>query len=407
MRKITISLKEFSHIPRRVGPKVQQRINALKVGQKMQDLPEDLWHDSFRHYVKDPTRNGGPNLRLIRLDPRRPSLTVTGYVFNKFVHPKENRYITPREAARLQGFPDDFMFHGSLTSVQRQVGNAVPVQLATAVGESILAHLARHNPFGLGAQTFPSGCFPALSLFSGAGGMDIGLLRAKHNTLVFDVKACVELDHDCCETLRKNFGSRVRVLEEDIAELGPDKALEMCGTGGSALPLIVGGPPCQAFSQAGKQKGVGDNRGRLIFEFLRFVEELQPVYFAMENVSNLRGVAKGALLGEIGDRMDAIGYNATCSLLCAADYGAAQLRRRLFFVGVRKPYPPVPAPIPTHGDLGGSLFGNSPYVGVGEAFEGLPPLESRDALDSKVCVPRTVGEEISKRKGCSARSAPR
>jgi len=174
MRKKCITLKEFSHIPRQVGPRVQERINALKIGQKMQDLPEELWHDSFRYYVKeDPTRNGGPNLRILRLDPRRPSLTVTGFVFNKFVHPEENRYITPREAARLQGFPDDFIFHGTLTSVQRQVGNAVPTQLATAVAQSILAHVEQYHPLGLGSDSYRHGCFPAASLFSGAGGMTL------------------------------------------------------------------------------------------------------------------------------------------------------------------------------------------------------------------------------------------
>ncbi|MCA9959226.1 MAG: DNA cytosine methyltransferase, partial [Anaerolineales bacterium] len=93
----------YNHEPRKVGVDVQRRINALKIGQKMQDLPEELWHDSFRYYVKeDPDRKGGPNLRLIRLDPKEPSLTVTGYIFNKFVHPYEDRFITPREAARLQ-----------------------------------------------------------------------------------------------------------------------------------------------------------------------------------------------------------------------------------------------------------------------------------------------------------------
>src|SRR3990172_2060145 len=90
MSELIISLQKFSHITRKVGPQVQKRINALKIGQKMQDLPEELWHDSFRYYVKeDPNRNGGPNLRIIRLDPRKPSLTVTVFIFNKFVHPVE------------------------------------------------------------------------------------------------------------------------------------------------------------------------------------------------------------------------------------------------------------------------------------------------------------------------------
>ncbi|MCZ7672249.1 MAG: hypothetical protein M5U34_36560 [Chloroflexi bacterium] len=95
----------YNHVPRTVGIDVQRRINALKIGQKMQDLPEELWHESFRFYVKeDTTRKGGPNLRIIRLDPEQPSLTVTGYIFNKFVHPYENRFITPREAPDYKDF---------------------------------------------------------------------------------------------------------------------------------------------------------------------------------------------------------------------------------------------------------------------------------------------------------------
>jgi DNA (cytosine-5)-methyltransferase 1 len=73
----------YNHQLRKAGATVLRRIQALKIGQKMQDLPEELWHDSFRYYVKeDPTRQGGPNLRLIRLDPHQPSLTVTGYIYN-------------------------------------------------------------------------------------------------------------------------------------------------------------------------------------------------------------------------------------------------------------------------------------------------------------------------------------
>ena len=95
-----------NHIPRKVGADVQRRINALGVGQKMQDLPEELWHPSFKFYVKeDPNRRGGPNLRLLLLDPRKPALTVTGFIFSKFVHPKENRFIPPGRQHACKVFP--------------------------------------------------------------------------------------------------------------------------------------------------------------------------------------------------------------------------------------------------------------------------------------------------------------
>lgn len=379
MSSNTFSLITLSHIPRKVGPQVQARINALKVGQKMQDLPEELWHESFRYYVKeDPNRCGGPNLRILRLDPRKPSPTVTGYVFNKFVHPSENRYITPREAARLQGFPDSFLFSGTLTSVQRQIGNAVPVPLAAAAGQAVLEHAAEHRPLGIGDKFFKDGRLPVLSLFSGAGGMDVGVMQAKCRDLAFDVKTCVELDRDCCKTLRNNFGGEVTVVEKDIAQFCGDEAAALCGAKGVPLPLVVGGPPCQAFSQAGKQKGAGDARGQMIFEFLRVVNEARPAYFVMENVPNLRGIAKGELLAEIQGEIGKMGYNATCSLLCAADYGAPQTRRRIFLIGVQKPFPAVQPPFPTHGDDGAELFNRKPYVGVGEAFRGLPKVRQTE-----------------------------
>jgi DNA (cytosine-5)-methyltransferase 1 len=397
MSELTTSLQKFSHITRKVGPQVQKRINALKIGQKMQDLPEELWHDSFRYYVKeDPTRNGGPNLRIIRLDPRKPSLTVTGYIFNKFVHPFENRYITPREAARLQGFPDDILFYGTLTSVQRQVGNAVPVQMAQAITRQILEHADQYHPLGLGKKNYKNMCFPAVSLFSGAGGMDLGVIRATHKKSMFDVRVCVELDHDCCQTLRQNFGLRVDVCEEDMAQLDRKEIMSKCNLEEGLLPLVVGGPPCQSFSQAGKQQGIHDPRGELIFKFLHFIRVTKPVYFVMENVSNLRGVSRGALLTEIQTEIDKMGYNFTCNLLCAADYGAPQLRRRLVFIGVKKPFPAVQAPLPTHGDVTDNLLIRHPYVGVGTAFEGLPSLRS-GAYDTQVEVKMMVSEALARR----------
>lgn len=278
MCNLKISLSEFSHISRKVGPKVQERINALKIGQKMQDLPEELWHNSFLYYVKHaPDRNGGPNLRIIRLDPNKPSLTVTGFIFNKFVHPYENRYITPREAARLQGFPDDYLFSGPLTSVQRQVGNAVPVQLATAVSKAVLYHISKYHPLGLGTDIYQMGSFPAISLFSGAGGMDIGVLLAEYNHTIFDIKTCVEIDQDCCETLRKNFSNTICILNRDVTSIQAQSLLDKFSLDHDVIPMIFGGPPCQSFSQAGKQKGAHDPRGQLIFEFLRIIRELKPI----------------------------------------------------------------------------------------------------------------------------------
>ncbi len=353
-----------NHIARRVGSDVQRRIDALKIGQKMQDLPEELWHDSFKFYLKDdPNRQGGPNLRIIRIDPDKPSLTVTGYIFNKFVHPYENRFITVREAARLQGFPDNIKFEGTLTSTQLQVGNAVPVPLAETVFKSLVQQAK-----SLG---FENRSLKAFSLFSGAGGMDIGA----YLTGSIETKVALDSWSDACATLRGFFGGDICVLENDISTVENPLSLWQKFSGEVEKPDIVfGGPPCQAFSQAGKQKGFQDNRGGMIYEFLRFVEYLYPPFFVMENVSNLKGIAGGTLYQQIWDKMANLGYNISVGVLLAADFGTPQLRRRLFFLGCRKDIGSIRLPLSTHSpEL--ELFGLLPYVTVGKAFVDLPEAE--------------------------------
>ncbi|MBD1207481.1 MAG: DNA cytosine methyltransferase [Ignavibacteria bacterium] len=365
-----------NHIARSVGAEVQQRIDALKIGQKMQDLPEELWHPSFRYYVKeDPNRKGGPNLRMMRLDPEKPSLTVTGYIFNKFVHPFENRFITVREAARLQGFPDEVPFCGTLTSSQLQVGNAVPVPLARAVLTAVAekAHLLSMREVR------------ALSLFSGAGGFDIGAERvAIHQTRIRPLVA-LENWNDACETLRNYAGSRINIAQNDIRTVASPLDFWHEKTGLDISPnLVYGGPPCQAFSQAGKQKADDDERGMLIFEFVRFVSDLQPEFFVMENVANLKGVAGGTLLKRVVVMFKELGYNLDMNVLDATHYGAAQRRNRLFIIGCRQSLGKIALPEPTHGEVEGSLFPLKPIQTVGQAFERLPSASFSNATTSTI-----------------------
>ena len=361
-----------NHVARRVGVEVQRRIDTLKIGQKMQDLPEELWHKSFRFYVKeDATRVGGPNLRMIRLDPKIPSLTVTGYIFNKFVHPYENRFITVREAARLQGFPDTHEFIGTLTSTQLQVGNAVPIQLSQAVFNSITQQIKKMG--------FPAKKLSAFSLFSGAGGMDIGA----ENTGFIKTKVALEYWKDACDSLQGFFKENCVVLNQDITAVSSPLNLWKKLTKTKTAPdIIYGGPPCQAFSQAGKQKALEDERGTMIFHFLRFVEDMQPNFFVMENVANLKGVGGGSLYNQILEKISKLGYNCTVGLLLAADFGAPQLRRRLFFLASKKDIGSLHLPTPTHSLASEvpNLFSLPTYSTVEEAFSELPEALFSDSL---------------------------
>lgn len=122
-----------------------ERMSALLPGQTMKDLPEHLWHDSFRRRafrrVMDGTpteRRGGAPSGLKRLRGDLNSLTITGAATQEFVHPFENRTLTLRECARIQSFPDAYRFSGSSRSVAQQIGNAVPPIGAEVLGRMIL-----------------------------------------------------------------------------------------------------------------------------------------------------------------------------------------------------------------------------------------------------------------------------
>ena len=359
-----------NHTARKVGEMVQRRIDHLKIGQKMQDLPEELWHDSFRFYVKeDPNRKGGPNLRIIRLDPQKPSLTVTGFIFNKFVHPYENRFITVREAARLQGFPDDFSFWGSLTSTQQQVGNAVPVPFATAIFKQIINFAIDNNILGNQKS------LTALSLFCGAGGLDIGARLASSDECSIDTLVATDLWEDACNSLRGYSKIKTNVIRADISAIENPALFWQQHSSAVAPPDIVfGGPPCQAFSQAGKQKALDDERGVLVFQYLRFIEKLMPKFLIMENVANLQSINKGQLYKTICSHMSELGYNVSSGVLCAADFGAPQLRRRMIFIGCREDIGIIHLPSPTHSDIP-TLEGLPVYHTVRDAFQGLPALD--------------------------------
>ena len=126
------------------------RVRALRPGQTMKDLPECLWHHTYRRRahrrVMDGTpseRRGGAPAGLRRLAPSQPSKAITSGANSEFIHPTEDRPLTLRECARLQTFPDDFRFAGTLADRATLIANAVPPRLAKLFGEHLLAAMRR------------------------------------------------------------------------------------------------------------------------------------------------------------------------------------------------------------------------------------------------------------------------
>lgn len=169
----------------------------------------------------------------------------------------------------------------------------------------------------------------AISLFAGAGGMDVGAISAG-----FNIVTASELDKHACNTYRTNHPKTV-MIEGDM-----DCYMEEI-TSAKDIDLVIGGPPCQGFSVAGKMD-VTDPRSKLVFSFCDVVERVQPKAFVMENVKSLGSLSKFQdVREEIFRRMERAGYQVTMNVLNAKDFGVPQSRERVFFIGVKKPYQPI------------------------------------------------------------------
>ena len=218
--------------------------------------------------------------------------------------------------------------------------------------------------------------YKAISLFSGAGGMDIGIRKAG-----FDILAQIEIDEHCCNTLRAakdREKTNTIIIEDDIRNIVPKSLREKLKLKKGELDLLFGGPPCQSFSVAGKQLGLSDERGLLLFEIIRFADEFKPKVILLEQVKGLLS-SKGPLRkrGEVFEtflsKLEKAGYTPKWRVINAADFGVPQLRERLFVVatlGKNGFSFPERTHAPVEECMG--LFSSyKPYVGVGEVISGL------------------------------------
>ena len=185
----------------------------------------------------------------------------------------------------------------------------------------------------------------AIDLFAGAGGFGLGFAQTG-----FHVEHAIESDQWACDTLRRNDPEeRTRVWQEDIRRISDDRIRREI----MRYPdVIIGGPPCQGFSQANNGRDPKDPRNSLFWDFLRFVGALEPRTIVIENVTGLlrSKTTEGRRVIEIvGEELAALGYTVRTEELRATEYGVPQMRRRIFIAGA-KGSTFVPRPEPTHGD---------------------------------------------------------
>ncbi len=237
-----------------------------------------------------------------------------------------------------------------------------------------------------------------ISLFSGAGGMDIGFHNAGFKTAV-----AIEIDPSCCDTLRKNMPD-VPVIQGDISKISSAEILNKANLKPLEAALVIGGPPCQSFSLAGKRMGLDDPRGKLVLEFIRVVRDTLPIAFVMENVKGMvnwsKGKALDAIISEASEIISFEGktyqYKLSYKVLNAVSYGVPQFRERIIIVGNRIGVD-FKFPIETHvkpEDVQTDLFGNTPqkWKSVWNAIGSLPPAD--EPSETAMRVSKTIKQRI-------------
>ncbi len=227
----------------------------------------------------------------------------------------------------------------------------------------------------------------AFSLFAGAGGLDLGVESAGYR-----VVRAIEHDSIAVETLNRNrersFPKLGQVVASDITQLDPTAVMKELGIKSGDIDLLVGGPPCVAFSKSGfhleyKRQG-RDPRSSLLDDYVRFLRALQPSAFLMENVFGLAYQNQSrAFFERLRTGIEGEGYSFSYAILNAADYGVPQNRQRLFVIGARDGRElelPAPTHWGTHERRVRPSWASSlrPHVSAGEALDGLSTFPERE-----------------------------
>ena len=330
-----------NHIALNHSEIVVRRYRLIPEGGKLpkpEDLPADIRRKNF----------GNTYTRLSR--HTMSSTIVPGN--NAFpVHPVLDRSLTPREAARIQTFPDAYIFKGDRRSQCIQVGNAVPPLMAAKVAECIKAYLKSEKYSGIAPlQSFyanniadydlctagKKGVRATLrfgDLFSGAGGFTQGLEQAGLECVLG-----VELNKHAVDAYRKNFHHEC--LEADLS-IKANQLLVAEKLKAAEVDLVVGGPPCQGFSIFGNRRFINtknwdvtkDNRNDLVFAYANIVVNSEAPWFIMENVPAILSAQGGEYVKAIEAFFQEHGYRTDHRIINAADYGVPQIRKRFVLIG--------------------------------------------------------------------------
>ncbi len=352
----------FDHIAAKLSDLDMEMVRSIPPGGNWKDIPLETVMKSKR--LQQIRESGGRTTYYGRLLKDRPSYTINTHFSRPgngtFIHPEQNRLISLREAARLQSFPDDYLFLGSKASKYKQIGNAIPPLMAKSIAEVFKGETS-------------------IDLFAGAGGLAWGIHEAG-----FDCLLAVDFDKNMCETLRESSSTR-EVLNLDLT--ASESIENVCESvenllHGRQLSLCSGGPPCQGFSTAGNWD-IQDPRNNLFKPFLEIVRRLSPENVLIENVPGIKSMLKGEILRKILNLLGELGYETQWTVLKSETFGVPQYRRRvIIFASLNDSVISFPEPLfAAKGDDYARFDGTGNLVvlpnpiTVWAAISELPPIE--------------------------------
>lgn len=304
-----------------------------------------------------------------RLRWDRPSVTITAKSSTpscgRFLHPTQNRNISVREAALLQSFPHNYVFTGGLVNQYRQIGEAVPPLLARHLANAVLDHIrprgTRHlevwnriNHTVTGVSK-PNSEVVSVDLFCGAGGLSLGM-EAAGLTSVY----AADINPAAIATFQKNLGIHAEVRDAYDDAIGQTISERV----GDRPFVVVGGPPCQGFSQQRRGDDI-DARNQLVLRHLEIATTLKqlPEAIVLENVMYLDSPRGRTILSRYLDGLKSAGYVYRRYDINSAEYGLAQTRKRIVVVAIKDEYKAPIAPLPT--------TTKDRWFTIGEALAGL------------------------------------
>ena len=318
----------YNHISQKLSNLEVTMATHIKAGGNWKDIPGTITSSERLNKIR---KSGGRTTLYGRLEYSKPGFTITTQ-FSRLpnssnLHPTKDRMITIREAGLLQSFPMDFKFSSNKAVAIKQIGNAVPPLLARSLANLIKNDIVNKN---------------TLDLFSGVGGMSIGFSQEG-----FKIVLSNELDEKLAnENENTKYHSNTMFVCGDICE---SKTKDTIKEKLKDIPIgvIIGGPPCQGFSLAGKRDS-DDTRNKLYIDYFKMIEIYNPECFVMENVKgilSMKNEKKQLVIDEIKGIASKLGYKVSVFKLNACDFAVPQKRERVFIIGHRSKVYSQPRPL--------------------------------------------------------------